>query len=149
MKSIFNEKDRIELVERINKLTPGTSPEWGKMNSSRMLEHCTVSIKLALNEIEPEQNEEYLKLGRLVKNRVFESEVFLKELPTSKEFLILEDGNFDANRKSFIEYINNFSKSNQENELHGKHPYFGELTMKEWGMLIWKHTNHHLIQFSL
>jgi hypothetical protein len=149
MKSIFNEKDRIELIERINKLTPDTIPEWGKMNSSRMLEHCTISIKLALNEFEPELNEEFLKVGRLVKDKVFETEVFGKELPTTKEFLMLENGDFDLNKKIFIDYINKFSVLNPQIELHGKHPYFGELTMKEWGMLIWKHTNHHLIQFNL
>jgi hypothetical protein len=83
MKSIFNETDKNELLVRIDRMTAGSKPEWGKMNSSQMLKHCTVSIKLALNEIEPEYNEEFLKIGRLVKSRVFESEVFTKQLPTT------------------------------------------------------------------
>ena len=149
MKSVYNEKDRVELIERINKFTSDTLPEWGKLNSSRMLEHCTVSVKLALNEFQPEHNEEYLKIGRLVKGKVFETEVFGKELPTTKEFLMLENGDFELNKRSFIEYINKFSVTDPQIELHGIHPYFGELTMIEWGMLIWKHTNHHLIQFRL
>jgi hypothetical protein len=88
-------------------------------------------------------------LGKLVKNKVFETEVFSKELPTTKEFKIFTEGNFELNRNIFIDYISKYSKTNPKFELNGIHPYFGILTMDEWGMLIWKHTNHHLIQFSV
>jgi len=149
MKSILIEKDREELLARINKINPGTLPLWGKMDSCRMLEHCTVSVQLALNEFEPEYNEEFMKIGRLVKGRLFESEVFGKELPTTKEFLNFSREDFDINKNMLINYIGKFAGSAKGAELNGKHPYFGVLTNEEWGMLIWKHTNHHLIQFGL
>jgi hypothetical protein len=149
MKSIYNETDRFELIERINMLTPGTLPQWGKMNISGMMAHCTVSVKIALGEIKPDVNEEYLRLGKLVKNKIFDYEVFTKELPTSKEFMIKEEGNFDENREILIEYINRFANSDCKIELNSMHPYLGILTMEEWGKLIWKHTNHHLIQFNV
>ncbi|MCX6164614.1 MAG: DUF1569 domain-containing protein [Ignavibacteriae bacterium] len=149
MKNIFNESDKLELIERINKLTPDTRPEWGKMNASQMLDHCTVSVKLALGEIKPEINEENLRLGRVVKGRIFESDVFSKELPTTKEFIVLDNKNFDLNKRTFIDYVNRFGECDPNNEINGMHPYFGVLTMKEWSMLIWKHTNHHLIQFGV
>jgi hypothetical protein len=149
MKNLFNETDKLELIDRINKLTPDTKPDWGKMNVSQMLEHCTVSVKLALGEIKPEINEENLKLGRLVKGRVFETEVFSKELPTTKEFIAINDGNFCINKEIFIDYLNKFSESSRKIEINGMHPYFGILTMEEWSKLIWKHTNHHLIQFGV
>lgn len=147
MKSILNEGERNELISRINKLNHDTKPEWGKMNASRMLEHCTVSLKLAFNEIEPEFKEEFLKIGSMVKSRLFDSEVFSKELPTSKEFLNCSSDNFLINKELLIEYIEKFSCT--ETDITGKHPYFGPLNAKEWGMLIWKHTNHHLVQFGL
>ncbi|MFA5405310.1 MAG: DUF1569 domain-containing protein [Ignavibacteria bacterium] len=149
MKNLFNEIDKSELIERINKLTPDTKPEWGKMNVSQMLEHCTVSVKLALGEINPEVNEEYLRLGKLVKGKVFETDVFLKELPTSKEFKIIVDGNFKINKDTFIDYLNKFAETDINIEINGSHPFFGILTMEEWSKLIWKHTNHHLIQFGI
>jgi len=149
MKSIINESDRQELISRINKIEQNTVPEWGKMNSSSMLEHCTVSLRLAFKEIEPEHNEEYLKIGRMVKGRLFDSEVFTKELPTTKEFLNCSQDKFSENKTLLIEYLEKFSQLPGDTDLMGKHPYFGELTMSEWGMLIWKHTNHHLVQFGL
>lgn len=149
MKNIYNEKDKSELIERINKLTPISKPEWGKMNVSQMLEHCTISVKLALGEIKPELIDDNLRLGKLVKNRLFEYEVFSKDLPTTKEFVIDYEVDFEENKKTLIQYIIKFTKTDSRKELKGLHPYFGELTMVEWGMLIWKHTNHHLIQFDV
>jgi|WetSurMetagenome_2_1015567.scaffolds.fasta_scaffold155711_2 hypothetical protein len=149
MKNIFNVTDKMELIERINKLTPDTKPQWGKMNVSQMLEHCTVSVKLALGEIKPEINEEYLKIGRIYKSRVFDSDVFSKELPTTKEFIVKNDGNYKIKKDNFINYLNKFAESDKNIEIHGMHPLLGELTMEEWSMLIWKHTNHHLIQFGV
>lgn len=149
MKSIYNENEKLELIKRINKLTPDTKPEWGKMNISQMLEHCTVSVRLALSEIKPELNENNLRLGKLVKDRIFMSEVFSKELPTTKEFIIDFAGDVDENKRILVEYLNKFSEMDPGIELKGVHPYFGELTMIEWSMLIWKHTNHHLIQFGV
>lgn len=149
MKSILIKSDKDELIERINKLTAETTPDWGKMNVSQMLKHCTVSVKLALGEINPELKDEIISIGRLVKDKVFETEVFSKDLPTSKEFLVSEEGNFDICKDIFIDYINKFANSEPENIKNEPHPFLGELTMKEWGALIWKHTNHHLIQFGV
>ena len=28
------------------------------------------------------------------------------------------------------------------------HPFFGNLSRKDWGRLAWKHINHHLLQFG-
>ncbi|MBI5403633.1 MAG: DUF1569 domain-containing protein [Ignavibacteriae bacterium] len=149
MKSILDEKERNELLSRINNLKPDSKPAWGRMNASRMLEHCSVSLKLAFNEIEPEYNEEFLKIGKIVKGRLFESEVFTKELPTTKEFLTFSSENFTANKSLLTEYIGKFAQLDPQTDAMGKHPYFGTLTRSEWGMLIWKHTNHHLVQFGL
>jgi hypothetical protein len=148
MKSILNETDKAELIERINKLTEDKIPDWGKMNVSQMLTHCTVSVKIALGEITPELKEEYMRIGRLVKDKVFETEVFSKDLPTSKEFLVSEDGKFEICRDTFIDYINKFSDTCSDSNKQESHPFLGELTMKEWGALIWKHSNHHLVQFG-
>lgn len=149
MKNIFVENDLRELIERVDRLTPETMQLWGKMSVSQMLEHCTVSLKLALNEFKPEINEEYLKVGKLYKDRILKEDVFSRELPTSKEFIMKDEGNFENNKNTLIQYFNKYSKASQGIELKGIHPFLGELTMNEWARLIWIHTNHHLIQFGV
>ncbi len=39
-----------KLVNAINKVTPETKPNWGKMNSSQMLWHCKKFIIFYQNE---------------------------------------------------------------------------------------------------
>ena len=98
MKSILNKSELNSLLERIEKLLPESKPSWGKMNITQMLEHCTISVKLALGEIEPELIKERLEFGIKAKPRVFETEEFGKSLPTSKEFLEFSEGDFEGKR---------------------------------------------------
>jgi hypothetical protein len=46
MKSLFNPADNNELIERIERLTPTTPAQWGKMNVAQMLSHLQEPIKL-------------------------------------------------------------------------------------------------------
>ena len=149
MKSILNESEKNQLIGRINKLTSLTKPVCGTMSVSQMLAHCTVSVRLALQEIVPEKNETLLRLGKIVKDKIFETEIFSKNLPTSKEFLVSDNKEFDKNKNTLIEYLNRYSGIDINAELKASHPHLGELTINEWGLLIWKHTNHHLTQFGV
>ena len=38
------------LISRINRLTPETTPRWGKMNVSQMLAHCCVTYEYIFDE---------------------------------------------------------------------------------------------------
>lgn len=149
MKSVLNEEGLKDLLSRLNKLKPGKGPEWGTMDAAQMLAHVTVSIKLALNEIEPEYNERYLEIGNLVRDRLFDSEVFTKNVPTTIEFVKTGFEDFAKNKAEFIKYLNRVKEIGQNYTATGKHPYFGKLNPDEWGKLIYKHTNHHFIQFGI
>jgi len=43
MNNIFNKQDSLEIIERINKLSPSTPALWGKMDVAKMLAHCNVT----------------------------------------------------------------------------------------------------------
>ena len=51
MKSLFNPADNQEIIDRINKLTKETLPDWGKMNVAEMLAHAQQPMKVALGEL--------------------------------------------------------------------------------------------------
>ena len=149
MKSLFEEVNLTEMLERINKLNKDAKPQWGSMNVSQMLVHCTVTLKLAFGEIKAERNEKNLELGKMVKERVLKTEVFGKNSPTSKEFLVNSNYDFEESKAELINYLNRFVKCDIESTKTEMHPYFGDLPVKEWDMIIWKHLNHHLIQFGV
>jgi hypothetical protein len=43
--NIFDQQTCHQLISRIQKLTPVTQPQWGKMSVSQMLAHCNVSYE--------------------------------------------------------------------------------------------------------
>jgi hypothetical protein len=51
MKSLYNDQDNKELINRLNFLTPNTPALWGKMNVSQMLSHCQKPMQIAFDEL--------------------------------------------------------------------------------------------------
>lgn len=43
MTNIFNEADTVTFINRIQKLTPESQSQWGKMSVAQMLAHCNVT----------------------------------------------------------------------------------------------------------
>lgn len=53
MKNIFNPNDSAEIINRINKLTPQTKANWGKMTVAQMLAHCNVTYEMIYENNHP------------------------------------------------------------------------------------------------
>ena len=149
MNSVLTEEGLNNILSRIEKLSADKKPEWGTMNAAQMLSHCTVSIKLAFNEIEPEYNEKYIAIGKMVRSKLFDTDVFTKNVPTTKEFLNTDGEDYEKNKLIFIDYLNRFHGTSPSFMDTGSHPFFGKLDRSEWGQLVYKHTNHHFVQFGI
>jgi len=67
MNSIYDKASNEAIISRINKLTPNTKAEWGKMTVDQMLKHCTAAIEIAYGEKEIKVNLMMKILGKLVK----------------------------------------------------------------------------------
>lgn len=46
-----------------------------------------------------------------------------------------------------IETIQSFQKNGEAGLTKNQHPFFGELTTRNWNILLAQHLNHHLTQF--
>ena len=56
MKSVFSQTDTLEIINRINKLSPTSQRVWGKMGVAQMLAHCNVSYEMAYEDKHPKPN---------------------------------------------------------------------------------------------
>ena len=86
MKSIFDKKDNDEFISRINKLTPETKANWGKMSVNQMFKHTNEALIVAFGEKELRINFLMKFLGKMMKNKVFNSD-FKKNSPTAPQFI--------------------------------------------------------------
>ena len=52
MKSLFNATDKQEIIRRIDRLTPSSPAQWGKMRVEQMLAHCQSPFNVVYGDIQ-------------------------------------------------------------------------------------------------
>ncbi len=149
MKNLFDKEAQDEILERLEKLTPESQRQWGKMEVGQMLAHCKEVIKVPLN------NKKYPRIfiGRLIgwamKPTMYNDAEWRKNLPTGLDFIIKDSKEFEVEKKEFTELVNKFYHAGPENITQYPHPFFGNFTSAQWGKSLYKHINHHLVQFGV
>lgn len=150
MKNIFEQSDTIELINRVNKLTRVSKPNWGKMSVAQMLAHCNVTYELVYEakHKKPKGLKKWL-LKTFVKNIVVSEKPYKKNSRTAPEFLITSDKDFDTEKNRLIAYIRKTQELGDTYFDNKESHSFGKLTKTEWNNMFYKHLDHHLTQFGL
>lgn len=148
MKSLYNENDSREIIERFNTLTPGSQRQWGAMTVSQMLAHCSEPFRHAFGEIKLKRTIPGILFGGFAKRMFMGDKQFKQGLPTDKKFIFKDEKNFEEERKKLIEAVLKFYQGKGNNLTKDPHPFFGKMSTEEWDMMFYKHLDHHLRQFG-
>ncbi|HTN45065.1 MAG TPA: DUF1569 domain-containing protein [Flavipsychrobacter sp.] len=153
MQSLFTTEGKQSILDRIQRLTPQSQKQWGKMNVAQMLAHCQKPLEAALN-IELIPTDLKMKMlsflfGKMVKNQYLSGAELKKNSPTAPTFVITDERDFEKEKEILIKDINAFSEKGRAGKLGNRHPFFGKMTHEEWDALQWKHLDHHLKQFGV
>jgi hypothetical protein len=148
MKNIFSKVDNQELMERVQKLDVASYSNWGKMTVSQMLLHCQKPLDVAEGNLELKRNIIGFLFGKMAKKNFLQQDDFKKNLPTDKGFVIESTPDFEKEKKVLSDQITRFGTMGPTIIASRKHPFFGEMTEEEWGILQYKHLDHHLKQFG-
>lgn len=146
MKNIFNQSAHNEIVERINRLSPNSSAQWGKMSVSQMLHHCQKPF-----EIFTDDNDFGLKPMKIIqwffKKTLYNDKPWRKGLPTAPDFVVKDDRDFEKEKEILLERIEAFRALQGSRKVYD-HPAFGKFTEEQIGQMSYKHLDHHLTQFG-
>ena len=153
MKNIYNPSYYNEIISRINQLTPDSQRLWGTMSVDQMICHITDQIRLAIDEknVQFPFNPVVQFFGKLMFVYGFR---FPKNFVTVREIKQSPKGNgtipadFRQDFESLIQVLNEFV-SKDKSYSFSTHPAFGKLNRNEWGILVYKHLDHHLRQFGV
>ncbi|RTE53449.1 DUF1569 domain-containing protein [Arenibacter aquaticus] len=150
MENIFKEEVVAKVIDRINQLSPKSTPEWGKMNVAQMLAHCNVPYEMVYTDKHPKpKGLMKLMLKLFVKKSVVSEKPYKKNSRTAPAFLIIDERDFEKERKRLIDHLKKTQELG-EAHFHNKESHsFGPLTKEEWNNLFYKHLNHHLVQFRV
>ena len=150
IKNIFELNTVDELISRINELESNKQPLWGTMDAAQMLAHCCVTYEMIYEQIYPQPGKFKKWLLRiLIKPIVTGEKKYPKSTRTAPEFIIKGSKNFEEEKNRLIQYM----KRTQEASIsffEGRESHsFGPLTAKEWNNMMYKHLDHHLLQFGV
>jgi hypothetical protein len=148
--NIFNANTVQDLSTRINQLQPTTAAQWGKMNVASMLAHCNVQYEMLFTDKHPPAKG-LMKwiLKTFVKKTVVNEVPYKKSTGTAPAFIIKDERNFEIEKTRLLEHLTKV-QSLGEKHFDGKMSNsFGVLTASEWNNLMYKHLNHHLMQFGV
>lgn len=149
MNNLFNQSDVSQILARIEKLTPDSQRQWGKMNVAQMLAHSNMSLETAMGANKIPR----VFIGRIIApfllKTVLSEQPFRKNSPTDKSYLFPADVNFEKGKSKTIASVKKFSEDGPEKCTTHPHPFFGKLTPEQWAIFEWKHLDHHLRQFGV
>lgn len=150
MKTIFDEKVRAELVGRIKQIHKSNKAEWGKMDAGQMLKHNTYWNGWILGKETQSYKQTFLGkiFGKMALRKMIKDEKpFDKNIPTSSQFKVKEKNtDLELEKSKWILLIKEYENYNNPNFIHD---FFGKMTKEEIGVLVYKHTDHHLRQFGI
>jgi hypothetical protein len=144
MNNLYDGHVKAEVMVRINSLRRDSERQWGTMDVAQMLAHCAAQLQFALGE-----NTSKLQYNAPIRWMIRQTIGFRipwpKNLPTAPEMTITDPRDLDIEKAKLIDTINRF----YEMHVWHPHPIFGEMTKMEWGLIAYKHLDHHLRQFGV
>lgn len=149
MKNLFDGGTYNEIIERINKLTPQSQRQWGKMNVAQMLAHCKEAFKVPLSDKKMPRMFLGLLIGWMIKAKLYNDSPWKRNLPTAPNFIIKDERDFEKEKKELTSLINQFYTGGPGNVGRFPHPMFGSFTTEQWGKSMYKHLDHHFQQFGV
>lgn len=150
MKTIFDKNTQEKLIVRIAGIDQTHQAHWGKMNIYQMLLHNTYWNEWILGKHGHEYKQTFMGklVGKMVLRRMIKNEQpFDKNVPTSERFKPKSiTCDLELEKLKWIALIKEYDSYQNPDFIHD---FFGKMTKEEVGILVYKHTDHHLRQFGL
>lgn len=149
MKNFFEASDRKPLLDRLGKLEGSALRQWGKMDVAQMCAHCAAAAEVAAGDVRKSQAFIGKVLAPFVKKAVLRSDQPLsRNSPTDPMFVVSDPRDFEKEKARLVALADRLAAAGP-GALNGRvHSFFGAMTGDEWGVLMWKHLDHHLRQFG-
>lgn len=149
MKSLFEPDTAAEVKARLLRLRPDSARLWGTMDAAQAVAHCSAGMEMALGDIRPRRLLVSWILGWIIKPLVLGNDAPMRRnSPTVPEIVVADERALDDERRRLSGLIDRFAAAGPAGCTTHPHSFFGRLTPREWGLLTYKHLDHHLRQFG-
>lgn len=146
MKSIWRDEDRRALNDRVGAVAWDGRAAWGKFTAPKMICHLADSLKMAMGDLPVAPKHLPIRYPPL-KQLIIYAAPFPKSAPTAPELLAREPREWSSDIAD-VQGLLARAGSARTTDSWPEHPAFGKLSKRAWGVLIFRHMDHHLKQFG-
>jgi len=150
MPSLRNEKDRRELVERLNRVTPAAKAQWGSLDAPKMMVHLRDSLEAGLGKLQVGRHGPAAFRRFPLKHLAIYVVPMPKGARAARELLARGAGDFqldfEEERRQLVAGMEQMAT--MPKGPGPEHFLFGAMSYDQWNRLNWKHIDHHLRQFG-
>lgn len=153
MKTLANESDKREVLDRVQHLTPESQRRWGKMTPHQMVCHLSDSFKSVIGEREVRVRQTNPTVRTML--RWFALSVPLRwphGLPTMPENDQERGGtppeDFQRDVDELVAIMDRITSPQRDFQWR-RHPLFDEMSERDWMRWAYLHVDHHLRQFGV
>ena len=148
MPTFWDTTTRHEICRRVERLTPDARARWGKFTPAEMLAHLNDAMRMATGELQVTPKNLPIRYWPL-KQLIVYALPFPKGAPTAPELLSrCKEADLAAEQAEF-RIIAERLAAKASSDRWPEHPAFGPLTYRAWGVLKYRHADHHLRQFGV
>jgi Protein of unknown function (DUF1569) len=151
MKTLANANDKIEIQNRLRKVSPRSRRRWGEMTPHQMICHLSDAFRSCLGE------REVRPASRWIPRTPFRWAALWLPMPWphgvqgppewDPKAQGTQPKEFESDRKELKKLIDRYTKPPRGFEWPA-HPFFGRMSHKDWMRLGYLHLDHHLRQFG-
>jgi hypothetical protein len=148
MKTMWESGAAREIRDRVDRLSADRTGQWGRMSPQQMVCHLSESLKMALGELRVAPKRLPLRYPPLKQFVVYVAS-FPKNAPTAPELIVAATPQpWSDDVATLRTLIDRFTARASASEWPD-HPAFGRLSGRAWGVLAYRHIDHHLRQFGV
>jgi hypothetical protein len=119
------------------------------MNPAQAVAHCCKGMEQALGDVLPPRMLIGRLIGGFVKSKALGDDAPMRRnSPTVPGFVVLDERDFIAERHRLNGLIDRVIAVGPAGCTAHPHSFFGRMTPEQWGILMYKHLDHHLRQFG-
>jgi len=147
MRTIWEAPRQQEIRDRLARLRPDARGAWGKLSAPAMVCHLADSLKMALGDLPVAPKHLPIRYPPL-KQLIIYVAPFPKGAPTAPELLTRPPATWQADVAELQALVDRLIARGREPSPWPDHPAFGKLSHRAWGVLTYRHMDHHLRQFG-
>ena len=144
---MHSDADRNEIFDRVRRLTPDARAVWGTMNAPQMVVLITDATRMATGDLVVRGRKHPARLPPLKQLFIYVLPM-PRGLPTARELTSRSPASYTGEIEAFLGAAQTFLSRDQGTPWPA-HPIFGAMSRRAWGVLVYKHCDHHLRQFGV